>query len=227
MKLYKFRPLATEQDFDRLKSILKTGEFWFSKFSNLNDPMEGSFTVLDHPRPSEIIDLIYNEKECYKICSFSNKRAFSKPIMWGYYANGFKGVAIEIEIKKAEIKQINYVKNIPTVKTSDPDCEARRILTKKLWHWKHEGEYRVLTKAKDDNDKVKIGKITALYFGDPYERADNQSKIIENSDILRKYINFKDGILKFLQESQDTKIPKICSVKINEDGKVIEQIMAK
>ncbi len=40
MKLYKFRPLANQNEFSRAKQILETGCFWCSQFSELNDPIE-------------------------------------------------------------------------------------------------------------------------------------------------------------------------------------------
>ena len=43
VKLYKFRPLADDRDFERLKEILKTGKFYCPKFPDLNDPMEGVY----------------------------------------------------------------------------------------------------------------------------------------------------------------------------------------
>lgn len=147
VKLYKFRPLSNNRDFKRLKSILKTGKFWCSKFSELNDPMEGAFTALNASNVSEIIDSIYNEKERYKICSFSNEEAFSDPVMWGYYANGFRGVVIEIEVCSTEVKQIEYVDEISSFEVLNPDMKVKKILTTKLSPWKHECEYRFLKKA--------------------------------------------------------------------------------
>ena len=42
MKLYKFRSLGSEADYDRIIGIIENG-FWCSKFSDLNDVMEGVF----------------------------------------------------------------------------------------------------------------------------------------------------------------------------------------
>ena len=40
MKLYKFRPLADDEDCRWLKTILETGEFHCARFSELNDPID-------------------------------------------------------------------------------------------------------------------------------------------------------------------------------------------
>ena len=188
MRLYKFRPLADSDDSKRLKTILESGEFHCSKFSELNDPMEGSFTC----GTPEIADAIYSEKESYRICSFSTKRALSKPTMWGYYANGFKGVAIEIEVDPNEVKPINYIKTLLHLETANQSAE--KILTTKLVSWKAECEYRFL--KKENKEKQKIGKIQAIYFGNPYQIARNRAQIFENSQKLQEYEQAREKILK-------------------------------
>lgn len=106
MKLYKFRPLANQTDFDRAKAILETGCFWCSKFFDLNDPMEGVYKGIKN---------YFAEKDRYKICSFSGKKAFRDPVMWAYYANGFKGMAIETAIcNETKVKAMEYIKVQPT-----------------------------------------------------------------------------------------------------------------
>ncbi len=194
LKLYKFRPLANDKDLDRLKGILETGEFWCSKFSELNDPMEGSFTVPNSCNVSEIIDSIYSQKESYKICSFSDVKALSNPIMWGYYSNGFRGVAIEIEVSSSKVRQIEYVDEVSNLKSLNFDMKAKKILTTKLMPWKHECEYRFLIKTNDN--LIKIGQITALYFGDPYWRARNKNNIFAKSPALNKYKELKKKTLE-------------------------------
>ena len=64
MKLYKFRSLTSEEEFERATQIIETGIFWCSKFSELNDPMEGVFRT---SRNSGLIQEIYAEKISYKI----------------------------------------------------------------------------------------------------------------------------------------------------------------
>jgi len=218
VKLYKFRPLANDTDFNHLKEILETGKFYCSKFPDLNDPMEGVYRFLNYTEDrAGLINLIFREKESYKICSFSNENAFSNPIMWGYYANGFRGVAVEIEVCEKEVKKIKYVDKIPGFKGDNPNDEAVEILTTKLSLWEHECEYRFLKKSYDSRHK--IGNITALYFGDPYERAKNKNNMIENSDAIRKYLELKNGILTITKEKE----LDVHSVKI-ENYKVIKMI---
>ena len=179
MKLYKFRPLADVEDFQRAKSIIETGCFWCSRFSELNDPMEGVFYALN-----KNIDDIYNEKNRYIICSFSSKKAFENPCMWGYYANGFKGIAIEIEVNKDEVKKISYTNEIGTTDNSGSDA-IEKILTTKLASWERETEYRFL--KKDEKNEHPIGKITAVYFGEPYGNTNNKQTIYKANTKLQCY----------------------------------------
>lgn len=120
------------------------------------------------------------------ICSFSGKRGFSNPALWGYYANGFKGIAIEIEVRDAEVRKVKYVDDVTRVMDSDSrDDVVDRILTTKLSCWRHEGEYRYLTK--DDRGYHAIGEITGLYFGNPYGNVGNSSDV-QRHESIRKYV---------------------------------------
>ena len=112
MKLYKFRSLTNQGEFERARAIVESGRFWCSKFSELNDPMEGIFSTSMSQTET---DVAYNQKSMFKICSFSKEKALSNPIMWGYYASGFKGIAIEIEVNEEEVQKVRYVINIPSL----------------------------------------------------------------------------------------------------------------
>ena len=90
MKLYKFRQLTSCRDLERIIEILETNKFHCAKFSEMNDPMEGVYIATV---PSKI-DKILTEKNEKRICSFSSKEGFENLAMWGYYANGFKGIPI-------------------------------------------------------------------------------------------------------------------------------------
>ncbi|MDD4894188.1 MAG: hypothetical protein PHW54_02615 [Candidatus Omnitrophica bacterium] len=223
MKLYKFRSLTgTERDIDsnrdsdfkRAKMILENGEFWCSKFSELNDPMEGVFYG-----SKDLIDTIYTKKLQYKICSFSAKRALEKPYMWGYYANGFKGMAIEIEVDSGDVEEINYSNKIPSVDHLRSVCKTDdevivKIITIKSSPWKREAEYRFL--IKDEKKYHKIGEITKVYFGNPYGGVDNKESIYKNNPSLLCYDKFKKYLIRLANERNIS----CYSIKIK-DGKVL------
>ncbi len=189
MKLYKFRALDGVVSFGRIKEILETGEFWCPSFWSLNDPMEGVFNDPNDEVCGEALDELLYQKTHTGICSFSGKKGLKNPLIWGYYANGFKGVAIEIEVEKCMgIEKVGYEPTIHTLNDSLGNHEGlkNRILTTKLKCWEHEDEYRYLCESASECSK-KIGKITGVYFGDPYRNVQNRPSILESSDYLKCY----------------------------------------
>jgi hypothetical protein len=162
----------------------------------------------------EIVDIIYSEKNKYKICSFSGKKAFENPTMWGYYANGFKGMAIEIEEKESNVKKIDYVNDIPNFEALTADDEIKKILTTKSIPWTNEAEYRFLEKSESNFHGV--GKITGVYFGNPYGDVANRQVIEKESGSLSKYKKLEEKLIKIAKD----KGIKVYHVKIEESCKV-------
>jgi len=201
MKLYKFRPLGTYNDYRRAKRIITEGKFWCSRFWDLNDPMEGVFTIIASKAK---ISKIFGIKREYLICSFSSNKALKKLFLWGYYANGFKGVAIEIEVKDDMLSKIEPPK-IAEVKydskrrfsnrfVGDIDAEeiADIVLTRKLKCWNFEEEFRFL--IKDSENEQEIGEITKVIFGNPYERLGNTPEILNHSEKLIEYKKYREEL---------------------------------
>ena len=199
MKLYRLRSLTSEKDLCRLECTIKTKAFWHSNFLELNDPMEGAFACNeDIVEYKEQLKEIFSQKMLYKICSFMGEEGFKNPTLWGYYAGGLKGVAIEIEVKIdgavsisttdekprfGEIHSINYEDGFTPL---DKNIEIK-LLTHKLEIWKQENEYRSLIENDEGGYPIKNAKITAIYFGFPYHGFGNLSGIEEQSKSLREY----------------------------------------
>ena len=187
MKLYKFRSLGSRTDLKRATDIVKTGEFWCSQFWELNDPMEGVYSYTAGTLTDEDAKEIFHAKSQQVLCSFSGIRAFRNPLLWGYYGNGFKGVAVEIEVDRQSlaIHKVEYVKELFSVNSSErAHGAAHRILTTKLRCWKHEIEYRHLSNGR--TGLRAIGSIKAVHFGVPYGRIDNSADV-QASAHLREY----------------------------------------
>ncbi len=185
IKIYKFRTLGTDLDLKRLKIIIETGNFWCSNFWDLNDPMEGIYRN-SNITPEEIKD-IFEGKNKYKICSFTGKEGLHNPLLWGYYANGFKGVVIEVEVEITDnIKPMKYVSKEDFIRNTR---DVQEILNRKLKEWGHEDEIRFLIES--GNNLHKIGKITKIYFGNPYGNLNNTSQVLKKSKNLRKYNELK------------------------------------
>lgn len=220
MKLYKFRKLTNKKDFDHLKQILEEKLFWCSKFYELNDPMEGVYQVSGKKGVDIFKKIKENQevKEGYKICSFSSIKGFLNPAMWGYYTNGFKGVAIEIEVgvscgnlkKIGNVEEVKYRDKLPS-----SESEVKTILLYKSAAWEHEYEHRFLIES--DDKKHEIGNIKSVCFGLPYGNTVNSEGIQSKIKDFEKYIAYKDRIKKIVE---NTKI-ECCDVEV-ENGVVIK-----
>ena len=60
----------------------------------------------------------------------------------------------------------------------------------------------------------KIGKIAAVYFGDPYNGAYNKDQIYERSEILKRYKEAKSRMVEYIKVNQKLKHLRLYSVKI-------------
>ncbi len=199
LKLYKFRPIGDRNSFDKAKNIIETGEFYCSSLWEQNDPMEGVYSYLKtSENEAELID-VFSEKNKYRICSFSGQSALERPTMWGYYANGFKGIAIEIEIEANDVRKVKY-SNSPVKWDKHPQGTSaadriRGVITTKLKQWKPECEYRYLFESDiDDGIHCKIGNITGVYFGNAYCGIENSDDIRKNSMSIKKYDGWKSEL---------------------------------
>lgn len=137
--------------------------------------MEGVYRVHSNNAKSDI-DTIFKHKAKHLICCFSESGALSKPIMWGYYANGFKGVAIEVEVDETAfgagsdfLERMTYPPDqyVPTP-GNDAKESAINILCRKLPAWGHEEEYRLLTSQ--SSNAYRFGTITRLIVGYSYPK---------------------------------------------------------
>jgi hypothetical protein len=172
MKLYKFRPLLTCCNYDRVISIIRDG-FYCCSFLDFNDVNEGVFPV---SKKTQSVDL--NQKLEYRICSFSKEKALSSQLMWGHYAEAGMGVAIEIlAAPVSPFEKVNYDQ-------TDRHNSLKEILTNKSAQWKHEEEWRYLSTTQDNYYKTKITKI---YFGAPYQHLTNYEEIKAKHHKLREY----------------------------------------
>ena len=199
MKLYKFRALTSCTDLERIKEIIKTEKFWFSKLWNLNDAMEGVYSTIDYA------ENLFQMKDELIICSLSKPKALREPLMWGTYAGGYKGLVIEVDLKLDESfkkKSISYKSldklNKPIIE-DDLNKKVMKIITRKLNSWRREHEVRILRrKLYDEYDNEEksysIGKITAIYFGEPYKNLENGSQLANNSKNYKKYVELKETL---------------------------------
>lgn len=115
--------------------------------------MEGSFSVEKLSKDvgvKEKIEGVIEKTKEYKICSLS--RDLNNPLLWGYYAGGFNGFAIELDFELVENKvdEVKYRDDIykdisnKMLEGYTVDEISRKILFSKRDVWKHEKEVRIL-----------------------------------------------------------------------------------
>ena len=193
MKLYKYKSLS---DFEFVADILINNQLYASHYMELNDPMEGDFTPdinLDYN------DLIKKEMESIRVCSLS--KDLHNPILWAHYADGFKGVCIEIEANESllDLHKINYgpFNPIPSegYRGMHGDTEeytardwAKSSLRGKYEEWEYENEYRIFS----DSTFISSGfQITAIYFGK--RTSEIYKNVIRN--LVSEDIKIKDTVI--------------------------------
>ena len=147
---YKYRAVEPWQF---LLDILVNEQLYAARFESLNDSMEGVFTYSkDQENQGFIRELVKNQAKL-GICSLSQTHC--NTVMWSYYADGHKGLVLEVEIDSKQeaivaSSPVTYEKDISFkgFHGSDAQSEAIKILSKKLSAWNHEHEYRIFSRHK-------------------------------------------------------------------------------
>lgn len=170
--LYKYRSTSNTMF---LLDILVNQRLFASEFGSLNDPMEGHFRYRKSKVGRDLIKEIRSLKTVLKICSLSKKA--NDTLMWSYYGDGHKGVAIGVEVvddDEYDIRPVKYRERAAKVTESmDSENAVKKLLSTKLLPWEHEQEVRVLTFKNFVDVEIK-----ELVFGNKIEASDK--------DLLKK-----------------------------------------
>lgn len=147
MRAFKFR---SAQNIEFTLDIILNRRLYCADWKSLNDPMEGMFAYSTSRQPNEaqrIVKGIGSEKSRYKVCSLSSD--FQSHLLWSHYADGFNGLAIEVDlpgnhpnIRPIEYRGVFAFLNMDEV--IDKDEAARTILFSKYNEWEYEREIRIL-----------------------------------------------------------------------------------
>lgn len=135
---YKFRSL---QNLRWFIDIIMNERLFASRYSKLNDPMEGVFITNEGCR--HILDLLKTKKYKTRICSLSNNCLDNR--LWSYYADSHKGCCIEVSPKNKTIQpeEMHYVISLPNIYE---DVDGTVLLSHKSKQWEFEDEVRFFTK---------------------------------------------------------------------------------
>ena len=178
MILYKDRSL---NNLDHILDILVHSRLYCAPYLEMNDPFEGLFSATIHIPPKDrakylfftlpdsfsvtksVNDLFHSSKDRVRICSLSS--SLSEVRLWSHYADGNRGIALEIDFSGIEntVHKVIYSDKLPsygyTILTAPNPIE---VLTRKTFHWSYESEFRIIHEAEYFDIKERL---KAIYVG--------------------------------------------------------------
>ena len=140
MSYFKYKSL------DELKhflDIIANNRLYAARYSELNDPMEGSY--LTNEKNKSLIHAMRMKKDKTRILSLTIQDR--NWLMWSHYANGHSGCCIEVDLlphSSLQVKRVNYIQNV--VELSEI-ISGEELLSNKSEIWDYENEVRVFTKS--------------------------------------------------------------------------------
>jgi len=164
------------RNFEFVVDLILKERLYCAHYSTLNDPFEGIYLSVTHLPPTllrrkgtqrvsrENPSRLYEQEKYCRVCSLSD--SFEDLRMWSQYADGHKGIAIEIAFRGYEedvtpVRYLDELKKYSNTVLGTPFPEE--VLSQKTIHWMHEREFRIL--QADEYYSVK-GRIKAIYLGE-------------------------------------------------------------
>lgn len=206
--LYRYRPLGNKlnQEID----AIRMGYIYCPLFSEMNDPMEGSYRISRFINENSSNTEVRNEIKTTGIASLSEVRDHEP--MWAHYAEQFGGICIQYNVNDllegldsdVEITRMSYSEIAPTLESDTNDIldKARHCLSNKTIRWASEREWRIFKKERGEARYKNINTIKKIFLG-PRISEESQEKIISLGQELR--IN----ILKMELQSYNMKFNSI------------------
>lgn len=150
MRAFKFKSAAQA---DHIFDILLNNRLFCANWKTLNDPMEGVFAY--SYRGDEETDGARNvasevQIELAKLCACSLTSIYDSHLLWAHYANGFNGVAVEVDLPD-DHPDISLVKYRGVFGQFNYDASSkiatisRALLQSKYQEWSYERELRILS----------------------------------------------------------------------------------
>ena len=132
--------------------VVVNQRFYCAHWSELNDPLEGRYEIYLGESSSRLeekmVTRIEGAKDKYRVVSLSADS--TNFLLWSHYADGHKGVAIEVEIpdNHPDLIEVIYTP-FSSVFTSSGDTKEnmRHLFNGKGEEWAYENEYRIVTES--------------------------------------------------------------------------------
>lgn len=161
---------------------LKNNYLWFSERSALNDTFDSKF--YEKLADEDLCEVV---KEA-RIRSLSGAEEHYNTLMWGYYANGSRGIAIEYEFdietlieNNIIINKVEYENSLRPQNTMPEFMDYGKTYFTKNLDWQHENEWRLIAKSENLKDGHKLFdffKLKSITFG--LETSDEDKKLIQS-----------------------------------------------
>jgi hypothetical protein len=150
MRAYKFRRASQA---DRIFDILINNRLYCAELDDSNDPVEGIFahtcsSDMKH-QARDFSDEVHKVIRDYRICSLAG--TYGCHLLWSHYADGFNGVAIEVDLpddhrKIEEVKYRGVFALVKITRESRSQKSAEQVLfSSKYSEWSYEREIRIIS----------------------------------------------------------------------------------
>lgn len=146
MKLYKYKSL---QNLWFILDVVFNRRLYCAHWTELNDPLEGRYEIYLGESSArfhdKMLDQIEGAKDQFRVASLSADP--NNFLLWSHYADGHKGVALEIDIpfNHPDLIQVIYT-DFSSVFTSTGQTkeDMRHLFNGKTEAWAYEEEYRIV-----------------------------------------------------------------------------------
>jgi hypothetical protein len=204
MKLYKYRSL---DNLWHTLDIVVNQRIYCAHWTELNDPLEGRYEIFlgtkNKAAESIMMGHIEEARNAMRVASLSADP--TNFLMWSHYANGHKGIAIEIEVP-GDYEYLAEVTYTPFTSVfsekADIARDMRHLFTGKSEEWSYEKEFRLIANKKfldlpNPCERILVGPLIDK----------NQEKILRN--ILPKSVEMVRMKLDRTQGSLAITSPKV------------------
>lgn len=156
--VFKYKSVSSDIDLDRLCDIIKNNRIYMPLLKDLNDPLESANSYLDGISEEDREEYFKD----YRVLALSADPFL--PTLWAYYADNYKGVCLGFWSNHnfSAIKEVVYHKSQERIVWEIDSSD----LYKKGEAWKHEAEYRIVRKDKDNTYlKFEQEDLACVIFG--------------------------------------------------------------
>lgn len=161
MKLYKYKSI---ENLWHVLDVVLNHRLYCAHWSELNDPLEGRYEIYlgqGEARMQELmVGRIEAAKNKYRVASLSADPA--NFLLWSHYADGHKGVAIEVEIPE-DHKDLIAIMYTPFSSVFSHKLQTREdmrhLFNGKGEEWQYEQEFRIVVPRKYFKLPSKVSRI--------------------------------------------------------------------